>query len=335
LLLEVISRPRKEWFNAVQALFDNKDDDEWVKRVSEIVPAGKRKRDVGGIEKADLEKLHSFLGKTAHPDDSNFILDHLIPDGWLGCPVSKTSGWPDYYFGKHCEEDVLVRAGKHGHPKPMKQRVLLYALWWQIKLYGESTSFSWNTIKKEIMKTPKEAKFSCLVIASTHLSEEVARAVGNNTHLLIQTGNGYGIEIPPNFEVVILGEKGLAQLYSEYDLTGLKRLAAANTFEVISKRIQQPTGSLAGVALSHTPVPGRTIKLTFVDSAMKAIVGTGMADVPFGSTLSAAKTTIRAVMNKKVPGRTMASLEWEGVTISDDEEMQSVQHRDEVIVLLQ
>jgi hypothetical protein len=257
VLLEVISRPRAEWLGVVQALFDNKDDNEWVKRVSLMVPLGKRKRDGGGIEKVDLEKLQSFLSKTAHPADSDFILDHLIPDGWLGCPVSKTSGWPDYYSGEHGEEEVLVKAGKHGGTKPITQRVLLYALWWQIKLYGKSTSFSWNTIKKEITKTPKLAKHNCLVIASTHLSEEVARAVGDNTHLLLRAGNGHGIEMPPNFEVVILGEKGLAELYSEYDLEGLKCLAAANTFEAISKRIQQPAGSLAGVTLSHQPLPGK------------------------------------------------------------------------------
>jgi len=80
---------------------------------------------------------------------------------------------------------------------------------------------------------------------------------------------------------------------------------------------------------------GRTIKLTFVDSAMKAIVGNGMADVPFGTTLSAAKTIIGGVLIKKVSGRTMLGLEWEGVSITDDEEMEGVKHRDEVIVLLQ
>jgi hypothetical protein len=72
-----------------------------------------------------------------------------------------------------------------------------------------------------------------------------------------------------------------------------------------------------------------------VDSVTKAAAGQGMADIPFGTTLSAAKTIIGDVMNKKAAGRVMASLEWEGVTISDDEEMQSVQDRHEVVVLLQ
>lgn len=68
---------------------------------------------------------------------------------------------------------------------------------------------------------------------------------------------------------------------------------------------------------------------------MKAMVGNGMADVPFGTTLSAAKIIIDGILNKKVPGRSIARLEWEGVTISDDDEMDAVKDRHEVIVLLQ
>jgi len=326
----------------LQTLFDNKDDNEWAKKVSQMIPLGKRKRDGGGIEQADLDKLQSFISTTAHFDASDLIVNHLVPAGHLGCPVSKQSGWPDFYFGEHVEEEeeVQVNAGKHGVTKLMKQhkRVLLYALWWQLKLYSESSSVTWSTIKEEIAKTPNLAKHSCLVIVSTHLGAEVAQAIGGNTHLLLRTGNGYGIQIPPNFEVVILGEKGLAQLYSEYDLTGLKRLAAANTFEVISKRIQQPTGSLAGVTLPHTPVPGRTIKLTFVDSAMKAIVGNGMADVPFGTTLSATKTIIGGVLAERKPdmaGRGITGVEWEGVSVERDSELERVKDRHELVVLLQ
>jgi hypothetical protein len=75
--------------------------------------------------------------------------------------------------------------------------------------------------------------------------------------------------------------------------------------------------------------------LAFVDSASGDNVAYGMADIPFGTSLGAAKTIIGGVINKKAPGRVMANLKWGKVTISDDEEMQSVQDRHEVVVLLQ
>jgi hypothetical protein len=192
-------------------------------------------------------KLTSFLTTTANFKDSLFILQHMLPDGFLGCPVSEQSGMPDFVSVKR---------------KPTDLTAFLFALWWQIKLLGESTGFSWAKVQKEVEKVPIIADHQVLVLAVSSLGAEIATLIGDKTHLLVPPGDfthndEVVLKIPDKLEVVILGEKGLAQLYSEYDLEGLKRLSTANTFEAISKRIQQPTGSLAGVALSPTPVPGK------------------------------------------------------------------------------
>lgn len=190
---------------------------------------------------------------TVHPDDAMLMLQHMLLDRELGCLTEK-SDWPDF---------VSVLHHKGG---------LKYALWWQVKFLG-GTTFSWADIQTEINKVPILVENSCLVIVSTSLSTEVASQIGDNGYLVIYPGTftykyiQCGIEmqkdalkIPDKLEVVILGEKGLTQLYSVYDLEGLRRLAAANSFKAISKRTEQPIGSLAGVTLSHAPIPGKPVQ---------------------------------------------------------------------------
>jgi len=213
-----------------------------------------------------------------------------------------------------------------------------------------------------------------LVVASTQLMKEISDVIGDKLAIVLDAGvwsyhkdsgkldkgkNTRGWEekfaVPAHSELVVLSKSGMAALLGDGALDSLERYFTRAEDERCEDllSLEQAIGSLvrkrkredeeaanalkkpavAGVA--HTPIPGRTIKLTFVDSATKQVIGKGMADIPFGTMLSAAKTIIGGVMDKKAGGRVMAGLEWEGVTISDDEEMQSVQHRDEVVVLLQ
>jgi hypothetical protein len=142
---------------------------------------------------------------------------------------------------------------------------LHYALWWQIKLYGEETKFSWHEVQGEIDLVPILADHQCLVIASTQVSPGIAAHIGDSTHLWIPPGvygKGEGkkgdlLNVPNKLEVVILGPKGLTQLYSEYDLDGLHHLACTNTFASISKHLTKPTVPLAG-GISLTPMPAPT-----------------------------------------------------------------------------
>lgn len=71
---------------------------------------------------------------------------------------------------------------------------------------------------------------------------------------------------------------------------------------------------------------------------MKAIVGNGMADIPFGTTLSATKTIIGGVLAERKPdmaGRGITGVEWEGVSVERDSELERVKDRHELVVLLQ
>lgn len=110
---------------------------------------------------------------------------------------------------------------------------------------GDETSFTWNKIQKEIAKVPLLAEHGCLVIASTHIHPDIVSCIGESTHLLVPSGDFMDksnrvLTVPAKLEVVILGERGLAQLYSEFDLDGIRKIAAANTFEVISKCNARP-----------------------------------------------------------------------------------------------
>jgi hypothetical protein len=325
LLCNIVSRPREEWVNQVWELYLSKH------KLSTIAPSYSRKRGHGGgISADDRDKLVSFLTSTVHFDDSNFILDNLIPDGCLGCPTSDMSGWPDFVIAEHAQQ-----AG---------ERVLKYALWWQIKLLGEETSFTWAAVQKEINKVPLVAEHGCLVIASTHINPDIAAQIGNGTHLLVPPGgfNDKGkavLTVPAHLEVVILGEKGLAQLYSEYDLEGLKHLAAANTFEAISKRIQQPTGTLVGIALAHTPIPGRAVKITFTDSHSNSPICSDILDLPFGTTLVGATAAIQECLGDQedtvLQTRKVMSILWNNVLIVRDNQLERVKDGHELIVNLQ
>lgn len=60
-----------------------------------------------------------------------------------------------------------------------------------------------------------------------------------------------------------------------------------------------------------------------------------MAGIPFGATLSTTKDIIGGILKKKAISRIIVRLEWEGVTISDDADMEAVKDRHTVAVLLQ
>jgi hypothetical protein len=221
VLAEVVAKPRSEWLSTIQQL-------------------SKRKKKQGAptLTSTDAQKLESFLTSTAHFSDSEFILQHLLPDGFLGCPTHSMSGWPDFVQVEH-------QSGLGSH--------IRYALWWQVKLYSEETPFAWTHLRDEVEKVPLVAEHQCLVIVNTHLNPEIVASIGTNTHLLLTPGSIRGVlTVPANLYVVILGEKGLASFYSEYDLDGLLHLATEDTFEAISRRIV-PTTTLSNTTSLATP----------------------------------------------------------------------------------
>jgi len=328
LLTSIISKPREEWIDGIWDLYNNKNE-QWV---ATALKSYTKRKSGGGILEEDRKKLVSVLTSTVNFRDSDFILNHVLPDNHLGCPpTSNKSEWPDFVIVQHQQ---MVEQGR-------QQRVLRYVLWWQIKLLGGET---WHEMKEEISKVPELGEHRCLVIVSTRLSTDVLACISGSTHLLFPPGvfkykGKPVITIPDKLEVVVLGARGLAQLYSEYDLDGLKRLAAANSFESISRRITQPTVPLAGVSLMPAPVPGRSIKVNFVDGTSNSPLCSDVLNLPFGTTLDMAKAAIIAYFHKNQDPslRTcqVTSILWNGIPIVRDDQLESIQHRDDVVIWLQ
>lgn len=73
--------------------------------------------------------------------------------------------------------------------------------------------------------------------------------------------------------------------------------------------------------------------MTFTDS-YRRVIGNGMTALPFGTTLVAATAIIGGVLNKKKLPGFIQDLEWQGMSIRDCDDLQAVQQRDEVVVLL-
>ena len=81
------------------------------------------------------------------------------------------------------------------------------------------------------------------------------------------------------------------------------------------------------------------VKVTFVEKDSKNEIGKpGPAGVPVGSTLHDAKNILHrafSAQNPSMQGRLVAGIEWEGAPLEQDEQLDLVQHRDPVLVLIQ
>jgi hypothetical protein len=219
-------------------------------------------------------------------------------------------------------------------------------------------------LQNEVLKGKLRA---VLVIASTQLMGEIEMVVNGKHCIVCDAGTwayhkkdgklekGKGSKdgwmekftVPESGELVILSKAGMAGLLGNSTLDTLSGYFARDEMErcenllsmelALGSLVRKPKyvdGDVNQFALvPHTS--GRTIELTFVDSASGTEVGNGMADVPFGTSLSAMKTKVEGVLEKKAPGRVMTNLKWGKVIISDDDEMDAVKDRHEVIVLLQ
>jgi hypothetical protein len=74
------------------------------------------------------------------------------------------------------------------------------------------------------------------------------------------------------------------------------------------------------------------------DGSRKEICGPGMASVPLGTTLNNAKAIISgefSEQNASRQGYSVIGIEWEGVPLQRDSQLDKVQHRDTVLVVMQ
>lgn len=91
--------------------------------------------------------------------------------------------------------------------------------------------------------------------------------------------------------------------------------------------------------LIHSGNTDRTLKVIFVeDGSRKEIGGPGMAVILPGTLLNDAKNIISsafAARNPSMQERAVIGIEWEGVSIIHDAELEGVQHRDTVVAVIQ
>ncbi len=79
-------------------------------------------------------------------------------------------------------------------------------------------------------------------------------------------------------------------------------------------------------------------KVVFAELDSKNKIGDpGMAVVPPGTPLNDAKDIISSVFlerNPSMQGRAVIAIEWEGIVIQQDKELDGVSHRDTVVALI-